>query len=69
MVTSTSITEREKSILAYIAGGLSNKEISEKLFISPHTVKAHIENLLLKTNLHNRVQLAVFSIKENIIDL
>lgn len=46
-----SITEREKEILSLLAIGLSSKEISEKLFISPHTVEYHRRQLLKKTKI------------------
>ena len=52
-----SITEREKEILSLLAIGLSSKEISEKLFISPHTVEYHRRQLLKKTKSRNIAQL------------
>ena len=52
-----SITEREKEILSLLAIGFSSKEISEKLFISPHTVEYHRRQLLKKTKLRNIAQL------------
>lgn len=52
-----SITTREKEILSLLAIGLSNKEISEKLFISPHTVEYHRRQLLKKTKSRNIAQL------------
>ena len=56
-------TPREKEIIFAIAEGLSNQAIAEKLFISTHTVKAHLEKMFEKTGLHNRVQLVVFAYK------
>ena len=52
-----SITTREKDILSLLAIGLSSKEISEKLFISPHTVEYHRRQLLKKTKSRNIAQL------------
>ena len=52
-----SITTREKEILSLLAIGLSSKEISEKLFISPHTVEYHRRQLLKKTKSRNIAQL------------
>jgi DNA-binding CsgD family transcriptional regulator len=51
------ISPREKDIIREICNGLSNKEISEKLFISLQTVKDHTHRIYIKTNLRNRVQL------------
>ncbi|WP_159884960.1 response regulator [Paenibacillus puerhi] len=51
------LTLREKEILECVARGRSNKEISEELDISEHTVKNHLKNILHKLHLDNRVQL------------
>lgn len=51
------LTERESEIVEYIVMGLSNKEIGEKLFISPNTVKNHIYNIYKKTHVKNKVEL------------
>jgi two-component system, NarL family, nitrate/nitrite response regulator NarL len=59
-----SITRREKEILLLISNGISNKKIAEQLFISENTVKNHLKNLLEKLELENRVQLAIYAIKQ-----
>jgi DNA-binding NarL/FixJ family response regulator len=61
-------TSREVDIIKGISDGLSNKEIANALFISTHTVKAHIENMFEKTELHNRVQLIVYAFRNRIIE-
>lgn len=53
-------TVRELEIIKTVAEGLSNKEISLKLFISEGTVKNHISTILEKCNLSHRTQLAVY---------
>ena len=63
-----SITEREFEVLRYVADGLSNDEITEKLFISRNTVKNHIASLLSKLALKDRTQIAVFALKKNMIN-
>lgn len=50
------ITARELEILQLIAGGLSNREIAEKLFVSENTVKTHSSRLLDKLNAKRRTQ-------------
>ncbi len=57
------ITEREFNILKLIADGLSNKEIAEQLYLSQGTVRNYISTLLLKLELRDRTQLAVFYMK------
>ncbi|OBR92799.1 CsgBAC operon transcriptional regulatory protein [Clostridium ragsdalei P11] len=51
------LTNREKEIADYICMGLSNKEIGNKLFISPNTVKNHVYNIYKKVNVKNKVEL------------
>ncbi|WP_325175910.1 response regulator transcription factor [Paenibacillus profundus] len=55
------LTEREKEVLLLIADGKANKDISEELHISIKTVKTHVSNLLMKCELQDRTQLAVFA--------
>ena len=47
------------AVLRELIRNLTNEEIAEKLQISPHTVKRHIENMLAKTGYKNRIDLAV----------
>ncbi|MFS0820377.1 EAL domain-containing protein [Bacillus sp. 1P02SD] len=51
-----SITAREMDVFELLLAGLTNKEISEKLFISEHTVKNHITRIFQKLNVTDRVQ-------------
>lgn len=53
-------TERELDIMSLIAKGLSNREISKKLFISEGTVANYITTILGKTNLEHRTQIAIY---------
>ncbi|TSI09666.1 EAL domain-containing protein [Lysinibacillus sp. BW-2-10] len=50
------LSTREVDVFSLIVDGLSNKEISEKLFISEHTVKNHITNILAKLQVSDRMQ-------------
>jgi len=49
-----SLTEREREIWIALADGLSNAEVAQRLFISEHTVKFHVHNLLHKLGLRTR---------------
>jgi len=55
---SVSMTNRERQVIELIADGLTNKEIAQKLHLSPYTVKSHVHNILEKLALHTRVQIA-----------
>lgn len=57
------LTERESSLLALIAEGLSNKEIAARVFLSEGTVRNCVSAMLEKLHLHGRTQLAVFYYK------
>ncbi|ADL07151.1 response regulator [Thermosediminibacter oceani] len=61
------LTAREKEVMAYIAEGMSNIEISEKLGISEKTVKNHVSSILRKLNLMDRTQVAVYALKNNLV--
>ena len=52
-----SLSPRESEILQQIAKGRTNKRIADELFISPFTVKRHVENIYTKLRAENRVQL------------
>jgi DNA-binding CsgD family transcriptional regulator len=52
------VTSREVDVLTLVADGLPNREIAERLVVSPRTVEAHVERLLTKTGASNRRELA-----------
>ncbi len=60
------LTDREIEICRLIAEGKSNKEIADELYLSQGTVKNHITKMLLKLDLRDRTQLAIFTIKNNL---
>ncbi|WIV21431.1 response regulator transcription factor [Paenibacillus polygoni] len=55
------MTEREREVLLLIAEGKNNKDISEELHISIKTVKTHVSNLLMKCEMDDRTQLAIYA--------
>jgi NarL family two-component system response regulator LiaR len=59
--TDEGFTPREKEVLLHIAEGKSNKEIAENLHIGIKTVKTHVSNLLMKCELEDRTQLAIYA--------
>jgi len=60
------LTAREAEVLALIADGLSNAEIAEQLFVSPATVKTHINNLFAKTAVRDRAQAVAYAFRHGI---
>lgn len=65
--TKTPLTSREFEVLKLIVLGKSNSEIAKELFISVHTVKAHVSSLLEKLFVEDRVQVAVKAVREGLI--
>ena len=53
---SAPLSEREREVLALMASGETNKEIAERLFLSPHTVKEHTSALYRKLDVRNRAE-------------
>ncbi len=62
------LTTREGEVLRHIAAGETNVEIAEALVISPATVTRHVSNILNKTNLSNRTELARYATEQGLTD-
>jgi len=62
------LSAREREVLGLVAQGLSNQEIAQSLTVSVHTVKNHLRNVLDKLHLENRVQAAVFAVRQGLIE-
>jgi DNA-binding NarL/FixJ family response regulator len=63
----TELSARELEVLRLIAIGKDNAEIARDLFISPKTVKNHISNILMKLQIENRIQAAVYAVRSGIV--
>jgi two-component system, NarL family, response regulator LiaR len=63
------LTDRERDVIRLVAMGRNNREIAQELFISEKTVKTHISNILGKLNLEHRTQLAIYAIKNNLVEV
>ncbi|WP_431047853.1 response regulator [Streptomyces sp. P1-3] len=60
------LTEREREVLALIADGRSNREIARALVLSEKTVKTHVSNILMKLDLADRTQAALWAVRHGI---
>jgi DNA-binding NarL/FixJ family response regulator len=61
------LSDREIEVLKLIANGKDNAQIAAELHISPKTVKNHISNILMKLQIENRIQAAVFAVRSGIV--
>lgn len=63
------LTEREREVLQLLAQGKTVTQIAEALYISPHTVQTHRDNIMAKLGLHNRTELITYAIRRGFISL
>jgi DNA-binding NarL/FixJ family response regulator len=64
--TASELSDRELQVLRLLAGGKDNAQIAAELHISPKTVKNHISNILMKLQIENRIQAAVFAVRSGL---
>jgi len=65
----TALSVREQEILRLVATGLTNREIAQKLFISPNTVKVHLSNIFEKINVASRTEATLYGIEHGIVEI
>lgn len=63
------LTRREREIIALVAEGLKNREIAERLFISPVTVRHHISAIFAKLGVADRLKLVVLAFRQGLAEL
>ncbi|MEU8523799.1 response regulator transcription factor [Streptomyces sp. NBC_01216] len=62
----STLTEREREVLRLIADGRSNREIARALVLSEKTVKTHVSNILMKLDLADRTQAALWAVRHGL---
>jgi DNA-binding NarL/FixJ family response regulator len=63
------LTPREREVLQALAEGLSDKEISERLYIGVGTVRNHVVSILNKLGVHSRLQALVFAVRHGVVEI
>jgi DNA-binding NarL/FixJ family response regulator len=62
------LTDREREVMALVAHGLSNLDIADRLTLSPHTAKTHVNRAMTKLGLRDRAQLVVIAYESGLVD-
>jgi DNA-binding NarL/FixJ family response regulator len=60
------LTDREREMVAWVATGMSNQEIADRLVVSPDTVRTHVSRAMVKLQARDRAQLVVFAIQSGL---
>lgn len=68
-ITVEPLTNREREVLELVVEGLTNLEIGKRLAISENTVKKYLHNILEKLHLNNRVEAAIYAVKEGLVEI
>lgn len=63
------LTAREKEILSLIAEGADNRTIADRLVVSPHTVRTHVQNLLAKLGAHSKLEALTIAARRGLVEL
>lgn len=61
------LTDREREVMALVAGGLSNVEIGDHLVVSPATARTHVSRAMVKLGARDRAQLVVFAYESGLV--
>jgi DNA-binding NarL/FixJ family response regulator len=61
------LTPREIEVLKLLADGVSNQQIAEKLVLSMHTVRNHVQNVITKLGAHSKLEAVATAVREGII--
>ena len=69
MTEESHLSDREKEILRLVAAGMTNREIAQRLTISPNTVKVHLSNIFEKLGVMSRTEATLYAIEHRIVDV
>ena len=61
------LSSRELEVLSLVAQGLSNKEVASRLFLSEHTIKRHLANILTRLGLPSRAAAVAYAVRNELL--
>lgn len=63
------LTPREYEVLRALAEGRSTREMCDRLFIAPNTLRTHVQNILSKLHVHSKLEAVAFALRHRLIEL
>lgn len=63
------LTERERDVLALLVEGASSQEMARRLRVTRNTIRTHIQNILMKLQVHSRLEAAAFAVRHGVLSL
>ena len=63
------LSPREVEVLKALAEGLSSKEICDRLYIAPNTLRTHVQNIMSKLRVHSKLEAVAFALRHKLVDL
>ncbi len=63
----STLTAREREVLAHLAQGETGQEIARGMSISVHTVRTHVQSILAKLQVHSRLEAAMFAVRHDLV--
>lgn len=65
----STLSRRERDVLRLVTAGYSNQRIAETCFLSMHTVRTHVQSILVKLGVHSKLEAAIFAIQHRLVQL
>ncbi len=63
----STLTDREREVLEQVADGLTNAAVAEALYLSVHTVRSHVQNILMKLGAHSKLEAVAIATREGLL--
>jgi DNA-binding NarL/FixJ family response regulator len=63
------LSRRERDVLKLVTAGYSNQRIAETCFLSMHTVRTHVQSILVKLGVHSKLEAAIFAIQHRLVQV
>jgi DNA-binding NarL/FixJ family response regulator len=65
----STLSRRERDVLRLVTAGYSNQRIAETCFLSMHTVRTHVQSILVKLGVHSKLEAAIFAIEHRLVQI